>query len=158
MLLVYMITMVATFKRENVSDCFQEAMPLLMEHWKEIAHYQDIPLEPDLSFYESAEKSGVLRTFTARGDEGKLIGYAVYFVRHNAHYKSSLQAVQDIIYIQKNKRGMGGRFILWCDEQLRAEGVQAVYHHVKTAHNFGPMLERFGYQLVDLIYARRLDK
>jgi hypothetical protein len=52
---------------------------------------------------------------------------------------------------------MGGRFIKWCDEQLRAEGVAVVYHHIKAAHNFGPMLERFGYELVDLIYSRRLN-
>lgn len=146
------------FAKESIKDCYEESLPLLKEHWEEIAHFKDIPLEPDLENYLLAENNGMVRVFTARDEEKKLVGYAVYFVRKNMHYKSSLQAVQDILFITKSKRGMGGRFILWCDEQLKNEGVQATYHHVKQAHNFGPLLERFGYQMVDLIYSRRLDK
>lgn len=146
-----------TFQQERAQDCFKEAMPLLMEHWNEIAHYKDIPLEPDFELYEKIENLGIIRCYTARNDEKKLIGYAVFFVRSNPHYKSSIQASQDILFISKNNRGMGGRFIKWCDEQLKAEGIAVVYHHIKAAHNFGPLLERFGYELVDLIYSRRLN-
>lgn len=149
--------MQTTFQREKLADCVTEALPLLEEHWREIAHYKDIPLEPDLSMYAQADSMGMLRVYTARDQQGQLIGYSVFFIRSAPHYKSSLQANQDIIYISKNNRGMGGRFILWCDEQLRAEGVQVVFQHVKKAHNFGPLLERFGYELMDLIYSRRLD-
>lgn len=139
-------------------DLLDEMAPLLRGHFLEIAHYPDIPLDPDFAGYEAAAKSGGLRIFTAR-DGVRLVGYAVFFVRHNPHYKGSLQAVQDILYVDPSFRmGMTGyRFIRWCDGQLKAEGVQAVYHHVKEAHNFGAMLERMGYELVDLVYARRLD-
>lgn len=135
----------------------EEALPLLDLHYKEIAHYLDIPLKPNFEGYFNAEDSGALRVFTAR-KEGKLIGYAIFFLKHNLHYSSSLQAAQDILFLHPGHRGTGGRFIKWCDTQLQAEGVQAVYHHVKAAHNFGPLLERMGYSLVDHIYARRLDK
>jgi hypothetical protein len=151
------------FQREKADPVlFSELKPLLEEHWEEIAHYKDIPLEPDWDMYARLEDSGNMRVYTARIDDGgidhgKLVGYAVFFIKNNIHYKSSKQASQDILFISKNRRGLGGRFILWCDEQLKNDGVQAVYHHVKQAHNFGPLLERFGYQLVDLIYARRLD-
>lgn len=150
--------MQTTFQKETAGRCFQEAMPLLEEHWREIAHHQDIVLDPDFEIYAAAEAAGMLRVFTARTQEKKLIGYAVFFCRTNPHYRNSLQANQDVLFISKDHRGMGGRFIVWCDEQLRAEGVQVVYHHVKAAHNFGKLLERFGYTLVDLIYSRRLDK
>lgn len=146
-----------TFQREKAQECFAEALPLLAEHWQEIAHYKDIPLEPDYDAYAAAENSGNLVCFTARTETGELIGYAVYFLRKNLHYKSSLQAYQDILFISKPHRGMGGKFILWCDDQLRALTCQAVYQHVKKAHNFGPLLERIGYTLVDLIFAKRLD-
>lgn len=148
--------MAIIFRRERAQDIFEEAAPLLRQHYAEIAHYQDIPLEPDLAQYAAVEEAGCLRVFTARDDSG-LIGYAVFFVRRNLHYRSSLQAVQDILYVDPGKRGFGARFIHWCDEQLRKESVQVVYHHVKAAHDFGALLERFGYQLVDKIYARRLD-
>ena len=150
--------MQTTFQKETAGKCFPDTLPLLEEHWREVAHYQDIELDPDLEVYAAAEAAGMLRVFTARTLEGKMIGYAVFFCRTNPHYRNSLQANQDVLFISKEHRGMGGRFILWCDEQLRSEGVQVVYHHVKAAHNFGKLLERFGYTLVDLIYSRRLDK
>ncbi len=131
--------------------------PLLEKHYKEIAHYSDIELDPDYDAYVKMESMGAVRVFTARDDAGILVGYAIFFVRYNIHYKKSLQAHQDILFVDPARRGIGAKLIQWSDEQLRAEGVQAVYHHVKSAHNFGPLLERIGYQLVDLIYARRLD-
>lgn len=145
------------FQREATPKIFAELKPLLEKHWREVAHFQDIPLEPDWETYENLDNSGALRTYTVRTLDGVLVGYAIYFVRSNPHYKSSIQASQDILFMDPAYRGKGGRFIKWCDEQLKADGVQAVYQHVKAKHNFGPLLERIGYQLVDLIYARRLD-
>jgi GNAT superfamily N-acetyltransferase len=148
------------FQRETLTEAIlDEAMPLLEMHYKEIAHYLDIPLVPDRAQYLKMEELGSLRLFTIRDDAGTFHGYAVYFVRHNIHYSTSKQAVQDILFLnpEHRKGRVGYRFIAWCDEQLKLEGVQVVYHHVKTAHNFGPMLERMGYQAIDIIYGRRLD-
>jgi len=176
------------FAREPLTpELWHEAMPLLVAHKQEIAHYADIRLEPDVQLYAANEQAGILRCYTARTDTeirhgfsfparyqplnegapvvrdkvtraGALVGYALFFVRSNPHYKSSVQAVQDVIYVDPSMRGgTGYRFIAWCDAQLAAEGVQAVYHHVKAAHDFGRLLERQGYELVDLIYAKRLD-
>lgn len=145
------------FNVEVFQNTREEIQPLIEKHWREVAHYQDIPLSVDWEGYKRVEDAGALRFYTVRTDEDELIGYCVYFVKHNLHYQESLQASQDIIFIAKEHRGQGAKFIQWCDEQLKADGVQAVYQHVKSAHNFGPMLERIGYQLVDLIYAKRLD-
>lgn len=146
-----------TFQREKLSEAWDELLPLLQEHWKEIAHYQDIPLDIDRATYERLESSDAIRLFTLREGE-ELVGYACFFLVHHPHYRSSKQAQQDVIYIAPKARGGSGyRFIKDCDEELRKEGVQVVSHHVKAAHNFGPMLERIGYDLQDLIYTRRLD-
>jgi hypothetical protein len=152
------------FCRENAcEELFAEIGPLLERHYKEIAHYQDIELNPNYARYLELERGGALRIFTARmgGKDSSLIGYAVFFVTRNMHYQDSLQALQDIIYIEKSTRGVGiGKsFINWCDTQLGMEGVQVVHHHVKKQHEkpFGPLLESLGYNLVDLIYCRRLD-
>lgn len=146
------------FKRETLAEVLDEVTPLLYLHYKEISADLDIPLEPDLVQYRTIEEQGALRVFTVREEDGSLVGYNILFLRNNLHYKSSLQALQDIIFIHPEKRGCGARFIAWCDQQLKAEKVQSVYHHVKAKHNFGPMLERMGYELVDLIYRKRLDK
>lgn len=146
------------FQRERLETALDDMLPLLNAHWREIAHYQDINLDPDIEVYLKVEGVGQLRVFTARDDNKQLLGYSLFFVRHNIHYRQSLQATQDIIYIDKEKRGFGSEFIEWCDRQLKEEGVQVVYHHVKQKHNFGILLERQGYELVDLIYAKRLDQ
>jgi GNAT superfamily N-acetyltransferase len=147
------------FQKEQLSaDLFAELAPLLNAHYLEISHFQDIPLSPNYEAYQAIADTGGLRVFTARDEDRELVGYCVFFVRHNLHYKSSLQAVQDILFIRPDQRGTGARLIKWCDEQLKKEGVQVVYQHVKAAHNFGEMLERMGYEFVDLIYAKRLDK
>lgn len=143
------------FQRESAAQISEEIVPLLKLHYDEIAHFKDIPLDPDYDQYQTIENAGALRVFTARDAEKTLIGYSVFFVRRNIHYKSSLQASQDIIFIHPKKRGFGKAFIQWCDEQLKAEGVEVAYQHVKSKHNFGPLLETLGYELMDLIYARR---
>ncbi len=149
------------FARERAHDLIEEIKPLLERHWEEIAHYKDIPLNPDYDFYRLLEDSDSLRCFTVRNSDlaGQLVGYAIYLCKTNIHYRTSRQAVQDILFLSPEYRGgrAGLAFIDWYDDQLRAEGVQAVYQHVKTTHNFGPVLERVGYELVDLIYAKRLD-
>lgn len=153
-----------SFALEPLSkDLFDETLPLLMAHYEEIAHFKDIPLKPDQATYAAVASVGALRVYTVRESVWKtLIGYAVFFLRQNIHYATSLQAVQDILYLAPSARGklVGFRFIKWCDEELRKEGVQVVMHHVKAREDldFGPMLERIGYELVDRIFARRLDK
>lgn len=151
-----------TFNREPFSDALLgEMLPLLRCHWAEVAHYVDIPLEVDASIYHAAEANGALRIYTVRmGDYlgMRLLGYAVYFVRANPHYASSVQAVQDVIYVDPHRRGIGRALFEFTHQELAAEGVQVVYQHVKLAHNFGPkLLEPMGYEAVETIYAKRLD-
>lgn len=145
------------FSQESIEANLEESKPLLQNHYSEIAHFQDIPLDPDYDQYIALEKMGIVRCYVARNNDGAMVGYAVYFVRNNLHYKSSLQSVQDVLYIDPAYRGRGGAFIIWCDEQLKAEGVQVNYHHVKVSHDFSPMLEKMGYVFVDKILGRRLD-
>lgn len=147
------------FAREKSHAFIPEAMKLIQLHWGEVGHYKDIPLEVDSDTYNKIEDVGALRIYTARDDENEIIGYAVYFLKNNVHYKSSLQANEDVIFIHPEKRGFGRKFINWCDGELKKEGVQVVYHHVKNKKelNFGPMLETLNYELIDLIYGRRLD-
>lgn len=148
------------FARESIASFFDDALPLFEKHFKEVSHFQDIPLNIDLDTYQLIDANGALRIFTARQD-GELVGYAVFFVKLNPRYSTSLQANQDILFINPSCRakGFGQNLIAFCDEQLKAEGVQVVYQHVKATPklNFGPLLERMNYELVDLIFAKRLN-
>ena len=145
------------FQLETCEVIINEGLELLKNHWAEIAHYKDIPLNIDVERYLAADKLGHMKAFTARDEKGVLIGYAVFFIKESIHHKDSVQAVQDVLYIDPKFRGRGAKFIFWCDDQLKDMGVQVVYHHVNANNNWGKVLERRNYELVDLIYARRLD-
>ena len=150
---------ISAFQREAVNGLWQEVVPLLESHWREIAHYPDIKLNPDIEAYNTLESKGLLRCYTARVN-GVLVGYAVYVVRGNPHYLDSLQAVQDVLFVLPEYRQsrIGIRLIKFSDEQLAGEGVQVVMQHVKVAHDFGPLLERLGYEKVEYIFSKRLDR
>lgn len=149
------------YAREGYADVLGEIGPLLENHWQEVAFYPDIPLSPDWAAYEATDRAGCLRVYTARL-EGVLIGYCVVFVRQGIHYTTCLEASEDLLFIaphfRKGRVGIG--LIKFTDDQLRAEGVQLIKRHVKIdpALNFGPLLERMGYDPIDQIYGKRLDR
>lgn len=147
------------YQAEQISRLWDEARPLLVAHWREIARYPDIPLAPDIQGYRAIEDSGQLRCYTVRDDE-RLVGYAVFIVRPNPHYCGSIQASQDVLFLDPQyRRGMAGvRLIRFAEEQLRTEGVQVIYHHAKRTNRVGELLLRLGYELVDEVYAKRLDR
>ena len=144
------------FAQELFSDAFKDMEPLLIMHYEEISHHKHIPIEPWIERYQQLEDAGALKIFTVREESG-LIGYAVFIVSRSLHNCQIIQAVQDIVFIEKEKRGFGKSFLAWCDEQLKALGVQIVYHHVNHKHNWGSLLDKLGYELVDLVYGKRLD-
>jgi len=81
------------FTEELLSATWDEMAPLMLAHWREIAHYPDIELDPDKEGYALAESAGLVRFYTARAD-GRLVGYVIFFVRPNMHYRASRQAAQ----------------------------------------------------------------
>jgi len=131
---------------------------LLVEHYHEIAHYQDIPLEVDYAVYELAEAAGKLRIFTVFVED-ELVGYASYFVNHNPHYMSSLQAVQDVLFLKPQYRGLsiGRALVAYADMMLAAEDVQVTYQHSKVAHPMDAVLKLEGYECIETIWAKRHD-
>lgn len=148
-----------TYQRERAHELWNEIPPLLKDHWQEIAAFKDIPLNPNVESYCSLEDAGMLRCYTVRNN-AELIGYSIFVVNFNPHYQDSLQANEDVIFVHPGHRKgrVGLMLIRYCEQELKKEGVQVLYHHAKAAHpKLGSILERCGYQLMDKIYAKRLD-
>lgn len=135
-----------------------EIKPLLWEHWAEIAHYDDIPLDPNWPQYEAMESGGLLRVFTVRDERFALIGYCIYVVAPGLHYKPVTYANQDILFILPEfRRGrIGRRLVRFTEDALKQEGVHIVLQHVKVKYDFGPMLRRDGYEPIDTVWGKRL--
>lgn len=146
--------MTITYQREGLLPAMREAAVLLRDHYEEIAWRRDkIPLAPDDDRYLNLERAGVLRVYTARGP--RLIGYSVYMVSTHAHYKETLYANNDVLFIEKQARGtVGLGLIRFAEAALKAEGVQVVMLHVKTYNDWSPIAERMGYEATDRIFQK----
>lgn len=146
-----------TFHRERFAQTVNECLPLFDLHWSEIHPYKDMDYDPALDKYIQLEEAGAVKMFSCRlGSE--LVGYAIFIVQPSLHQRNSIQAVQDVLFIHKEQRGIGGSFVKWCDEQLKNDGVQIVYHYSRASHDWGKALDRIGYKLLDQVWAKRLDQ
>lgn len=147
------------FSQEDLTESLlEEVKPLLLKHWQEISFYKDIPLDPDYDLYLRMQHNGNLKCFSCREDSGNLIGYAVYLVQPNPHYKGSIWAKEDILFVDPSKRGMGMFLLKYCDEQLLKMNVQVVTHHIKFSHDWSNAAVLIGYEKNEIMVSRRLDK
>lgn len=135
------------FKEATVAEVMQKVGDLFARHWEEVANYKNqVSLEPDYDFYKSLETAGKLISVVAE-EEGKMIGYAVFFLTPNAHYKSLLVASNDIIFMLPEKRkGSLGRDLITESENIsKSHGANKITFHVKPDHDFSPLLRSMGY-------------
>lgn len=144
---------------ESYADVIGEIKPLLEMHWQEIATYRDhIPLDPDYARYQAAEAAGNLLILTAR-HRGVLVGYSIFFMLAHPHYKSTLFAMNDIIFLHPDLRGgmLGPRLIKASEEEVRSRGAMKISWHIKPSHDFSPLLKRMGYALDEINMAKILE-
>lgn len=154
------VTATATVAIESIDQFWPDARPLLQAHWMEIAQYQDIPLVVDVERYRQAERDGTLLILSVRDDQRRLVGYCLFFVMPHPHYKTSVHAFEDVIYIDPSVRGfmLARQLLKESHRILRERGVQVVTHHVKLAHPaLGRLLSRDGYTAAETLYTKRLD-
>lgn len=130
---------------------------LTRRHWEEIGHYADMPSDPDYARYQEVEAAGHLRAYTARVGR-ELVGYTTFFVGKGLHYRTVLIATEVATYLApEHRKGLTGmRFMKFVDTELAAEGVQVISRHVKHRRDFGPVLERMGYEVQDVVYTKKL--
>jgi len=148
------------FTRERYSEALaDEMLPLWNDHHRETANKFYGPLNPQLETYLACDKNGCLYIFTAR-NKGILVGYQVFIVSEQLHSRDQIQAVQDVLYLKPEyRKGLTGyKFMKWCINELKNEGVDVVHQVISARNDFGKILERMGFQLEDLTYAKLLQE
>ena len=128
---------------EAFADVIDEAKPLLVEHWHELALYPDIPLDPDYEAYAALDKAGAIVIYTVRA-HGELVGYAVYFIRKHLHYRQHTWAVNDIVLVRDRYRdfGIGTSLFDFIEADLRKRGADVIHTGTKVLHPELAMLLR----------------
>jgi len=141
-----------TFQEEHYTQFFtKEFMELYKIHWREIGSFdkQKIKLSPDWEVYRAIGKQNKLITFTIR-DENTLIGYNVFMITNHHHYKSTIIAENDILYLHPEyRKGFTGyKFMKYCIEDLKNK-VDIIILSVKASHSFEAITKRLGFTLMD---------
>lgn len=143
--------------RERVDEVVGDILPLLFAHYAEVTPHPDIALEPDLGRYYDLEAANILRLYTARY-RGDLVGYHTLVVGPSLHARNSLRATQDLYYVCESFRygAIGAQLLTYAEQSLKREGVDIIHQHVTARKDFGAILKRRGYVLVEWIYEKRL--
>ena len=147
------------FAVEKYADVIEEMRPMLVAHKDELAVYSDIPLDPDMAFYEKANSIGLL-TFLTMRSHGVLMGYAIFVVRPHAHYRAHTWALNDIIWVHPEFRGarLGAAFIAFWDAYFAASGVNVVHVNTKVSHPaLAHVLKQSGYRTIEEGHEKRLN-
>ena len=143
-----------TYQLETWYDFFRDARKLLQDNNQETDLF-NLALDVDEGLYEELEDTGWLKVYTMRkGSE--LVGYCVFMLFYNMHHRTSLQAKQDVLYINKGNRGRCLPFLTYCDGELKELGVEFIHQCVPDMNDWSPVLKRMGYEKLETIYLRRL--
>jgi GNAT superfamily N-acetyltransferase len=145
---------------ENLSQVKEDILPLLDDHWEEVAVNKDtIEMNPCWDTYASMEEAGKLGIFTARLD-GNLIGYFVIIASESPHYKGHIFGVNDVIYLKPEYRGthLGSKLITFVEKAIEDVGVSVLVINTKTHVPFDKTLNRLGFTHIENVYSKKLGK
>lgn len=149
-------------RRETYDQVVDDIQPLLKEHWRELALHQDsIPLDPDYEVYKTLDRIGSLYIAAARlrGEDRRLVGYAIYFVRSHHHYKGAKWAISDIVLVDREHRsvGLGNQLFDVVETDLRSMGVDVMHTMTKVDHpQLGRLLQARSHVATELSFSKRL--
>ena len=146
------------FLEETLCQCLDEAGPLLVDHWENIALNKDtIALDPLWDTYRKLEETGNLKIITAR-QEKKLVGYAAYVISPSLHYSDQIIADADVFWLDPDyRKGMAGmRLFKHAEKVLKSYGVTRVLNKVKIHFDVGKVFERMGYDPIERVYSKSL--
>lgn len=108
-----------TIQREKFSEWFDEAKPLLDQHWQELCIDTDkMILDPNMDAYLKLEETNQLMLMVLRLNM-VIIGYYIGFILPGMHYKQIKCNMEDIFWIHPSKRT--GTYALRLFEAVEAE-------------------------------------
>lgn len=154
--------MSVTFQEERFADVIGEAASLTQRHWEEIARNRDsIPLAPDMVRYSKMDEMGLLLICTARLD-GKLVGYAAYFLEPHGHinYRKTPWSHSNIFWVDNGLRehGIGSGLFRFVEMALKSHGIAMMHTRTKIAHPAaGKMLQSLGQAAIETVFEKVLS-
>lgn len=151
--------MTVTIHKEHIIDIAEDILPMLHDHWEEVAVYKDKqPLDPDWDWYEKATDSGICQTLVFRlGDE--IVGYSIFFVKPHPHYRNHKYAVNDIVYIKpEHRKEYSAGLFKAVEGYWKSEGVDVITYHMKVHKPWHRLMEGLEYDHQEHLYSKYIGE
>jgi len=134
-----------------------ELEKIFPEHYEELCVTKEYALDPDYDAYRRTSEAELLRCITCRND-AELIGYIVFLITPNLHYRTCKTAVEDIYYVKKEYRKgrIGIKLFQYAEAALQRIGVNRIVLHTKVHLDNSRLFEYLGYKHTDKVFNKML--
>jgi len=145
------------YKDDDWLENLDALKEIIKDHYEELSVTKTFPLDPDWEAYKTILDSGKLRFVTCKED-GKLIGYIIFFVMPHLHYKTCLTAFEDIYFLKKEYRKgrVGLKMFQFAEKLLKEQGVQRILYNTKVHSDNSSLFEYLGFTLIDKVFTKLL--
>lgn len=131
---------------------------LFRAHYDEITRHKDVcALDPNWPAYEHLEASGALLVLGA-WDSSVLVGYSVTMLAPHLHYRDTIIAQNDVLFVSPDSRGSraGLALIKTTERMAKERGAALMLWHAKPSTTLHAVLPRLDYAEHETIFARGL--
>jgi len=145
-----------TIKAERMRDILAELHPLHQAHWLETEkHRHGLPLAPDYNAMLADERAGRLLQFTARTEDGRLVGNLRMYLGTSRHSGTKF-ASEDTLYLAPEVRGGFAALAMmrFGEKALLSLGVREIRGDSKLVNNADVLMRRLGYSPVALLFVK----
>ena len=146
-----------TYAKEDLESARKDLGTLHKLNSEETGAFPDeaFLIEPNWVVYQTLQDSGVLDIYTVRTEEGVLVGYMMFIIHELLHYKDSVMASTDVLFLRSDlRRGLAGykliKFAL--DDVKKTRKVDCISLTMSTKRPFVAIAERLGFKHREQIY------
>lgn len=145
--------------KESIGPFFIEgADSILHEHYDRTDTKIDIPpVNYNWLHYKAVEDTGMLLCLGAR-EEGKMLGFAMYYVMKHPHHVDALWAACDGLCVSVDGRGKGvGRKLLeFAEQEFRQMGVTRMIQMGRSWYKGETLYEKMGFTMTEQVFYKDL--
>lgn len=149
--------MTIQYTTAKVSECFDDVLKLLDDHYNELSVTKHYRLNPIYEIYKDNESSGKCRVILCKDDD-QIVGYIVFFIDANLHYKDCLLATEDIYYLKPEYRKgtIGIKMFKFAERYLKSLGVNMIRYSTKVHMDNSKLFEFMGYTFIEKVFTKNL--
>jgi predicted GNAT superfamily acetyltransferase len=147
-----------TIREISAVDYLPDLWPLMVAHREELTVRKDVMrLNPLVDTYREIEDRGALMSLGVFDDD-EIVGYSVNILAPNLHYADVMMCQNDVLFLREDHRQgtLGLRLMRETERMANERGANMMVWHAKPGTNLDQVLQRFKYDVQDVVYTRVL--